>query len=55
MKETKIILKNQERYEYTLRQLNKTKPIFLQHIEYGKKDLELLKFRRKKLGLDFKR
>uniref|UniRef100_A0A0B7A1C5 U3 small nucleolar RNA-associated protein 6 homolog n=3 Tax=Arion vulgaris TaxID=1028688 RepID=A0A0B7A1C5_9EUPU len=55
VKETKIILKNREKYEYTLRQLTKTKSMFLNYIEYEKKVLELLKIRRKKLGHDAKK
>ncbi|CAG5135929.1 unnamed protein product, partial [Candidula unifasciata] len=55
VKETKIILKNRENHEYKLRQLTKTKAMFLNYIDYEKKVLELLKIRRKKLGLDSKK
>ncbi|XP_035826317.1 U3 small nucleolar RNA-associated protein 6 homolog [Aplysia californica] len=51
-KETKIILKNRESFEYRLRQLTKTKASFLNYVEYEKKLLELLKIRRKKVASD---
>lgn len=50
VKETKVILRNRQNYEYKLRQLTKTKSSFLNYIEYETKLLELLRIRRKKSG-----
>ncbi|CAL1529880.1 unnamed protein product [Lymnaea stagnalis] len=55
VKETKVILRNRQNHEYKLRQLTKTKSSFLNYVEYETKLLELLKFRRKKLGQSSKK
>ncbi|BFZ03648.1 hypothetical protein BsWGS_06687 [Bradybaena similaris] len=55
VKETKVILKKRENHEYKLRQLTKTKSMFLNYIDYEKKVLALVKNRRKKLRLESKK
>ncbi|KAH9519727.1 U3 snoRNP protein [Bulinus truncatus] len=55
IKETRVILKHREGHEYKLRQQTKTKQSFLNYIQYEKKLLELIKYRRKKIGQDSKK